>query len=417
MADILSLPVDTLLPSNNTTGTLRHAKETAKSLISKPQSDPSALPDTLRKLLTQIIKPLFTSTPHPNLTSSGRKLLVSQPPALPNSGLASDHLAKRQWENPLTIPLLTAILHTYPTLPESTRKQTFEEHFYVLVPPILNIIDHHATPNKVSGYRLLRLLAEASLSANSAIIKRSGLMVVFVDSLKTNFMMLPTLTPEQESMEVLGELYPAFFTLVEARFVELPAVTEENRFETSSEIEERVKYLTLLLRHAVLSGLQHLGAGTTTTGYVEVTTSLMRQLKSVIDELGVYTVRDLNVIIPMMRAILMDPFAVSASHLLIEVLGVVEIVVQVCEERVKERWWAEVFRGLVGCWCNVLDEEDDFEEGKANKGKKKDLGMVKSRLQEMTRELGKVVTKEDWQDAKLRLIKEEQELQDLFEGT
>ena len=241
-------------------------------------------------------------------------------------------------------------------------------------------------------------------------------MVVFVDSLKTNFMMLPTITPEQESMEVLGELYPAFFILVEARFVELPARTKDREFETSPEIEERVKYLTLLLRHAVLSGLNHVGAGTT-TGHVELTEFLVRQLGATVKELGVYTVRDLNVIIPMMRAILMDPFAVSASDLLIEVLGVVQIVVQVCEERVKEGWWAEVFRGLVGCWCNVLDEEDDFEEGKANKGKKKDLGMVKSRLQEMTRELGKVVTKEDWQDAKLRLIKEEQELQDLFEGT
>ena len=243
-------------------------------------------------------------------------------------------------------------------------------------------------------------------------MKRSGLTDVFIESLKANFMMLPTLMPEDESLRILGELYPAFHALVKARFIELPATTEETRFGKSSEIEMRVKYLTLLLRHGVLAGLSHLGAGGATS-HVEVTTFLVGQLRVVIEALGVYAVRDLNVILPMMRGLLADPFGSSAPGLWIEAIGVLEMVIVVCRERVGEVWWGEILRGAVACWCNIIDEEED--EAPAKRKQKPQLDAVKVRLKVVAKMLGKVVEKEEWKEAKRRLIHEDDDLKELFE--
>ncbi len=244
-------------------------------------------------------------------------------------------------------------------------------------------------------------------------------MDVFVDSLKTNFMMLPSLTPEEESLAVLRELYPAFHTLVRARFIELPKATKETRFATSPEIELRVKHLTLLLRHAVLAGLGHLGAGTSTS-HVELTTFLVRQLEVTVEEMGVYAVRDLNVIVPMMRGVVMDPFGTAAPALLMEALAVMTVVLRVCAERVRDKWWEEMLRGLVGCWCNVLDEEEEEEaevEERRKGHEKKDFRMVTRRLKEVTKALGQVVREDEWQHAIRELVEEEEELRDLFDET
>ena len=241
-------------------------------------------------------------------------------------------------------------------------------------------------------------------------------------------MMLPTLTPADESLAVMRELYPAFHALMRARFVGLspsPTTEDETRFATTPEISSRIKSLTLLLRHAVLAGLSHLSAGTSSTPgtqNIELTTFLTTQLRLTISALGVYAVRDLNAIIPMMRGILMDPFVTAAPELLLAALEVLDGVCEVCAERVREKWWEEVLRGLVGCWCVVLDEEEEEEEGvdeeARRKGKRqKDLSEVSRRLKGVTRSLGQVVSKDEWQAAKEQLLEEEEDLEGLFEGT
>ena len=47
---------------------------------------------------------------------------------------------------------------------------------------------------------------------------------MFVDALKTNFMILPNLTPEAESLKLLEELYPAFLGVIDSRFIKLISV-------------------------------------------------------------------------------------------------------------------------------------------------------------------------------------------------
>ena len=178
----------------------------------------------------------------------------------------------------------------------------------------------------------------------------------------------------------------------------------------TSERELRVKYLSLLLRHAILAGLGHLNAPSPTAD-IELTTFLLTQLAGVIEEMGVFASRDLNAIVPLIRSMLMDPFTIAAPTLVGEAIRVLEAVILSCEERVRERWWGDVLRGCVGCWCNCVDEEGE------DRREKDGVKEVKGRLRDVVEKLGEVVEAEAWKGAKKRLIEEEDELEGLFEGT
>ncbi|EHY54227.1 hypothetical protein HRR83_008198 [Exophiala dermatitidis] len=229
--DILSTAPPNELSSTNT------LRRQAHDLIAASTTDASALPDTLVELLTQVIKPLFTNTKHPALTATGRKNLVSAQHPLGSSFTrqfsSSDDDREKPWKSTLfTVPLLRYILASYnhpsgePGGPlEEKAKTTIESHFFLLVPPILNLIDDSDASYKAAGCSLLRMLCQVLVAVRSDMLKRTGLGDVFVDALRANFMLLPPLTPEEDSLAVLTELYPAFLALVDARFVNLNGET------------------------------------------------------------------------------------------------------------------------------------------------------------------------------------------------
>ncbi|KAK5060156.1 hypothetical protein LTR84_010040 [Exophiala bonariae] len=381
----------------------------AENSTSKPDTLPSALLD----LLTQIIKPLFTSAKHPALTSMGRKNLIPPGPSLGNRfnyPLTDDDL--KPWKTPFTVPLLHYIITSYSgTLPLDTRKQTLEAHFHLLIPPILNMIDDGDAAFKAAGCQLLQLLCEALASTESEMLRKTGLGDVFFDALKANFMLLPTLTPEEESLEVLTALYPAFFAVVDARY-RTGKVTAEQSVGDSNEFAGRQERLKLLLRHGVLASLSHLSAGQSfsTSISISLTTYLVSQIAPVMTRMGIDGVRYLREFLPMMRGGLMDPFALAAPDLVKEILRVYVVVLDECEPRVRELWWSEILRGLVGCWVNCLDELDVTRS--ESKGGVQEIQAV---LKEVTRRLGQVVDKDKWAAGRKRLLGEEEDLTGLFE--
>jgi hypothetical protein len=253
-------------------------RQKAHSLISAhPPDDTANLPTLLLGLLSQIIKPLFTTTKHPHLTPTGRKNLVAPPPpSIAKRFLNEGDTDSAPWKTQLTIPLLRYILKAYSLLPflppdDLARKTAIEAHFHLLIPALLNMIDDAApTPWKSAGCSLLTLLCEILVSTQAEILKRSGLADVFVDALKADFLLLPTLTPEEESLEVLGALYPAFLAVTDARFVKLVAVQQgtwvgekPGSGDTWATGEDLVRYqdmLTLVYRHGVMASLEHLAA-------------------------------------------------------------------------------------------------------------------------------------------------------------
>ncbi|KAJ9613183.1 hypothetical protein H2200_003124 [Cladophialophora chaetospira] len=410
------------------TTTLRHK---ARSIISaSPADDINTLPTTLLDLLSQIIKPLFIKTHHPQLTSTGRKNLVSGPPPSIGGRFLNDPLEddedEKPWKTSFTVALLEYILTSYVLLPfdppdNLLRRTTIEAHFHLLVPPILNMIDDPGPkPWKSSGCHLLFLLCEVLVSSQSEMLKRSGLTDVFVDALKTNFLLLPTLTPEEESLVVLGELYPAFLGVIDARFIKLSSIQagtwlgdKPGSTVTWTMGEDFVRHqemLTLVYRHGIMASLSHLSASSASfsnTSSAPLTTFLLQQIPKVFTRMGLHSVKHLQGLLPMVRVGLMDPFILAAPDMTCAILDVLDCVIEVGEPRVKEKWWTEILRGLVGCWLNCLDD--------GQRDVSKAIGKIMTRLKNSANKLGEIVGKEEWDGVVKRLIEEEVDVKGLFE--
>ncbi|EXJ75315.1 uncharacterized protein A1O5_02011 [Cladophialophora psammophila CBS 110553] len=393
------------------------------------------LPGRLLDLLTQIIKPLFTSTKHPQLTSTGRKSLVPGPPPsiatarflVPLDDDEQEETQKPWKRTPFTVPLLKYVLKSYPLLPASRRKSTLESHFHLLVPPILNMIDDASPQYKSEGCLLLHLLCTTLISVQGDILRRTGLAEVFVDALKTNFLLLPTLTPEEDSLLVLTELYPAYLALLDARFIKLQvAVAEGVDIATGKKVDAGATWsmgedfmakealLTKLYRHGIIASLSHLSSSTdsfSNTISAQITTFLLEQIPPVFQRMGIHAAKHLQTLLPMMRMGLMDPFVLAAPEMALAMLDVLDVVVETCKPRVKDKWWTEILRGCVACWCNCLDEG----QGTTSETVATPLQEQMKRVKALVKTLGDVLGKEEWEGVKRQLLEEERDLNGLFE--
>lgn len=399
-------------PPDETPSTTKVRQDALLIISSLAQSeDVSPSPTTLLDLLTQIIKPLFTRTQHPALTSTGRKNLLPQQPSAGarfTGPLIDDHL--KPWKTSFTFSLLDYVLGTYATLPTELQQPTVESHFHLLVPPILNMIDDSDPAYKANGFQLLRQLCNILISTESNMLQKTGLADVFIDALRANFMLLPTLTPEDESLLVLTQLYPAFLSTVDARYINtLNHATDSFPDRESKDYINRQNYLKLVLRHGVLASLNHLSASQSFTNSISVrlTVFLVRQIPPIINSMGIESVRYLKEMLPMMRAGLMDPFVLVAGELVLEISSVLETVIRVCRVRVADKWWADILRGCVTCWLNCVDEGWPKREA---------LSDVENGLQNVVSQLSVVVDAKEWTDATSQLMEQEEDLKSLFLG-
>lgn len=356
------------------------------------QASSSELLDALLDLLTSVIKPLFSESSHPKLTSTGRKVLVNN--SLPGSITdrfssfeLEDGTNRPLWKNGWTPQLLLHILGKYTEIGNADKqKKTIEAHFYLLVPPILKQLDDMQIAYKASGCRCLEALCTFLLKVKSTILKQSGLMDVFVDALKNDFSMLPTLTPEDESLTLYEALYPAYRSLVKTHSEGMNERRSSSIKTSASQAglddSKRQSYLTLLLRHQLLHALVHLstatGGGSTTS--VPLSTFLFSQISWVVSDMGLSAVVHLQTILPLLRNVLVDPFATSAPSMLLETIKALQEIVQVCWPRIKEKWWGECLRAIVTCWLNVCDDEADLPSRK-DVSRDLTLGKVKQQLQ------------------------------------
>ena len=213
---------------------------------------------------------------------------------------------------------------------------------------------------------------------------------VFFESLRAGWSCLPTLVEEEKSVEVVRETGGAWVATVRV-----------------SAKEGNGKMLREMMRKGVVSGLGHLDLRRGVR-YVGLTGVLVRQMGVVVGMMGGEAVVFLKDVLPLCRAVLMDPFVLDVEELVEGVLGVVQCVMKACEERIRERWWLEVLRALVGLWCNIIDEDADEKRGRES---------LRQHLIKVVRELAEIAKKDDFEEAKRALTEQDPELTPLFEGT
>ena len=153
---------------------------------------------------------------------------------------------------------------------------TLEQHWPLLIPPLLAIVDDEATALKIKGCELLDILLRVT---PTDFLKRTGLGEVFEGSLIPYLAYLPTMTPEDESIRLLNEVYPSLILLAKTRF---PPGNKEL-------VLLRQKALDKIIRMGILKGYWHVSET------VKVAEMLVRRMADVIEAMGILSVKHLKV--------------------------------------------------------------------------------------------------------------------------
>lgn len=338
----------------------------AIELLEALQGDGAVFRDVLFSLLSDVLKPLFAANTHPNLTPAGRKNLVLAPAPVGRFNTPLLEGDRAPWKQAAWfIGVLRFVVVQYRCLPTSSSRDLVEGQFYLLVPPILTLIDDGDISYKTSGCELLGALCNTVSACRSTILSRSGLADVFADSLKANFMLLPTLTPENESLKLLRQLYPAFRALVSATY---PPESESASSQSSrlgqnllqpstAGVNEayphhnvRQQMLDMILRHGILASYNH------ASDYVAIAEFLIHEAALVISDMQLKAVKYLSRLLPLLRGILTNPFVAAYPPLLEAACDLLSMLIITCKPRVASTWWIECLRMCVDCWVVIRED-------------------------------------------------------------
>lgn len=249
----------------------------------------------------------------------------------------------------------------------------------LLIPPLLTLIDDTSNPFKTTGCTLLATFLNR---CPPPLLHRTGLASVFENAVSPCLSYLPTLTPETESVKVLGAAYPALITLANVRFASIQGEGQVNGRgkglgddRGKRQEDGRTEALDRILRNGLLKG--HGLAGE----HVKIAEVLVSQLGVLVAEMGLESVRHLKYILPLLSNTLAAPFATAYPPLLIAALNALEVVVKTCRPRVAYHR-GEILRGLCVCWCRIK------EEGSEKEGLGDVRGSIREVVQMLTGALG-----------------------------
>ncbi|KAL8633794.1 hypothetical protein Q9189_000530 [Teloschistes chrysophthalmus] len=307
-------------------------------LLEEEEEQAGKKSQVLEKLLIELlrshIKPLFAKSTPPILTDAGRKKTLSTFPDNSNGSTQTTSnmdTTTKPWKytSPHIVTVFQWILSHMTT-------SMISSHWPLIIPPLLTILDDISIAYKIHGCHLLRLLLAV---APASLLERSGLGEVFHDTLVPHLLYLPTLTPEEESLPLLDATYDTLIALTLARF--------PGRESGAA----KIKALDGIFRYGIVKGHAHAGEN------VRIAELLMKKSADLVGAMGIYAVKHLKDLLPMVSVTLTAPFALAYPPLLMAALGVLRAVVARAWPRVGYHR-GDILEGLVVCWCRIADDDD-----------------------------------------------------------
>ncbi|PVH80343.1 hypothetical protein DL98DRAFT_588452 [Cadophora sp. DSE1049] len=369
---------------------------TAQQLLALPFTQ-SALQDPefiSTDVLQRFIRPLFSASKPRTVTFAGRKAIPSSAP-LKRYDFHEERASK---------PWLYETVYAVTVLEWAVREistTTLQATWPLILPPLLTLLDTPGTPILT---RALPLITTLLPKLPPKTLAQTGLASVFSDAIIPVTLYLPSITPLEESLEILLLAYDALFVLYDVQFAtpststssansptsststslsKAPAPGDQNSQNNSTD-EARLTYLTLILRHSILPAYLH------ASQHPQITTILLTQLTTLIPKLGVHATKHLKDILPIISSVFTDLFASARLHDVLVALGTFRVLIGCCWARFREDVWRrEGVRCLVLCWGAICEVEVD---GDRDSGAQVDRKML-VRVKEELRVTGKVFAK------------------------
>lgn len=149
----------------------------------------------------------------------------------------------------------------------------------LFIPVLLALLDDGATRVRSRGLVILDAFLQ---KFPDRILRDTGLASVFEDAVFPTLHFLPSITPEDESIQLLGQAYMALLSLVG----KLDASPPAGKVASST---PRAKLLGKMLREGVLSAYFH------AKEQVRIVEVLLAHTAKILDEMGIQSVKHLKV--------------------------------------------------------------------------------------------------------------------------
>ncbi|GAB1214646.1 hypothetical protein ATERTT37_003810 [Aspergillus terreus] len=337
--------------------TTPQSHSSAIELLSTLQPDPPFW-TSIEKILKETIRPVFAKTRNPAITAAGRKNFHPVPLARFDTSILDPESKPWKVSDVYATTALSWIARQY----RPVDKTHLEAHVPLLVPPILALIDDDSTAFKIRGCRVLTDLLSPIKESKSDILQRTNLSSVFEDAIRPCLLSLPTITPEDEAISLLGAAYPALLSLLKLNFVNS---SQKALPSTHGPKEIYVSSLTKTLRDNLISSFHHISSTSTTSSspiasfpYPRLSTLLLDHVTTVIFELGIHTTKYLQDILPLIHTTLSNPFGPAYPPLLFASMAVTRAVILNAHPRLW-RWRGEIIGALCSCFLHAVDEEQE----------------------------------------------------------
>ncbi|KAI1485106.1 hypothetical protein F5X96DRAFT_674948 [Biscogniauxia mediterranea] len=239
---------------------------------------------------------------------------------------------------------------------ENADTSLIKSHWPLFTPVLLSLLDEPGTSIKLRALRALR--AFWARQPPGLMRDDTGLAPVFEQAVFPAVLNLPSLTPEDESAELLAAAYPALFDMAGVVVVERG---EEDETKTKTKkigdfTEEQRALVDRIVREGIMTGYHH------AKEHVRLVALLCEELRCLVDGIGILAVKYLKDFIPMTSEILTDPFGTKHPPSLLTAVRLLQAILRSCWPRIPGRG-NEIIKTLMLCWLNIDDDEEAFFPG------------------------------------------------------
>ncbi|KAF2754439.1 poly A polymerase C-terminal region-like protein [Pseudovirgaria hyperparasitica] len=319
----------------------------AASLTTTSQSE---LPFRLaHHFLSSTLRPIFAQSKeqrqHAPVTATGHKNTRDLPSAkISMSGIIHTDKAKA-WKKDASYVI--DLLRWSITILDAKR---VENNWPLLLPPVMTLLDDLDVSWKAKGVTLLKILLQRT---TPELLSRTGLGDIFEKELFPLFTYLPSLTPENESIELLKATFPTLITLANIQY---PSSNVQS--PRSVVCVKREKFIDAIIRKGILAPYYHAGEN------VQIAELLLTELCPLLDAQGIYSVKHLKDLIPMLGTILSDPFGYAYPPLLVRASLALQVIMRNSKPRLAFHRGG-ILKGLCVCWIRLEDHGGEFADVRA----------------------------------------------------
>ncbi|KAI0134985.1 hypothetical protein F4814DRAFT_6008 [Daldinia grandis] len=355
----------------------------------------------IEDILTSFLRPLFSPSRPAAVTASGRRAEYVEPSRY---GGASR-------ESPETKPWKYA--HRYAATVfawavEHADSSLLQAHWPLFTPVLLTLVDEPGP--SAFKVRALGVLRAFWARCPVGLMQDTGLAEVFEHAVFPAVLYLPSLTPEDESLDILGAAYPVLIEMA-GLTVDQPLVTtgvgtaeeqKQTQKSTHQITEAQRRLLDKIIREGIMIGYHH------AKEHVRLVGLFCETLVCIINGMGILAVKHLKDFIPMLSEVMTDPFGTKHPPALTSATDLLQTILRSCWPRIPH-YCNDIIKILMLCWLNIEDEESFPPNSPVANELKSDLTQTANMLSAIMK-----VAQTDFKERVNPLIEKEPQLSKLF---